>query len=110
MPGDDGYYGNGAIAVGKGLVFDGCAIPDTGGGTFGGVCAYSESTGQKVWGDGIGCGCVPDGVLSSPLAYSNGVIYVGLSGGANNKNQSGIFALNAKTGAVLWGTTSGSEG
>ncbi|MGA8574310.1 MAG: PQQ-binding-like beta-propeller repeat protein [Candidatus Cybelea sp.] len=105
VTGSDGYYLSGTVAFAKGLVFAGCALPESGGGHVGGVCAYSESTGQQVWGDGLGCSCSPDGSLAAPLVYSNGVIYVGLAGGYHNRGSSGIYALNATTGSVLWADT-----
>jgi len=71
-------------AVDNGLVYVGSGDADY-------LYALNASTGAKVWSQYIGSGFTP---ISSP-AIALGVLYIG-SGDGN------LYALNDKTGAVLW--------
>jgi outer membrane protein assembly factor BamB len=97
-----GNSGSNAIAVGGGLVFAECFFNDTGGTPYGAVCAYKASTGKMVWQNSTPCNCLPESRVSAPLVYSNKVLYFGYSTGGTTST-TGMFAVNAATGASLWG-------
>jgi outer membrane protein assembly factor BamB len=86
------YVGSAVIssaAVADGIVFVGVGN---------GVDALNASTGAPIWSSGqlSTATCAP---TSSP-ALANGVIYVG-------SQDNNLYALNARTGAVLWNYTTG---
>lgn len=100
--GNGGENGGGAIATGGGLVFAQCFLKDTGGISYGAVCAYKASTGKIVWQYSTPCNCLPEASIESPLVFANGVVYFGYANGGTT-HTIGIYAVNAATGKLLWG-------
>ena len=73
-------------ALGGGLLFIGADN--------GRLYALRPSTGEEVWNRSFG----EFATVQSTPAFSSGVVYIGSQNGSN----SGLFALNASDGSVLW--------
>lgn len=97
--GDDGYAMNGTIATGASDVYAGCGT--TGTGHPGGVCAFNATSGIQRWAFIPDCNCPLNGTVESPLVYSNGVVYYGVSGFPGQSDPF-VVALNAKNGKPIW--------
>jgi eukaryotic-like serine/threonine-protein kinase len=93
------YGPTAGIAAGDGLVFAPC---ETNGNIQNqAMCAFSESSGEKVWSYSHSCNCTPASYAATPPVYDNGVVYYGYRYGGNGMN--GYFiAADAASGEVLW--------
>ncbi len=103
--GADGYPENGTVATGGGDAYVGCGTKATG--NPGGVCAFSEASGKRLWAYIPDCKCQFNGTVASPLVYSNGVVYYGVSGFPGQSDPY-VVALNAQTGKPIWSYDPGS--
>jgi alcohol dehydrogenase (cytochrome c) len=65
------------------------------------VLAYEFKTGQRVWATTIGDAKYGETVPSAPIAWS-GLVFVGNAGGDNKGGKGHMFALDAKTGKIVW--------
>jgi outer membrane protein assembly factor BamB len=91
------------VAAAGGDVFAQCQLRDTGGGPYGGVCAYSQRNGHLIWSYGNPCNCAPESGLDTVPVYKDGVVYFGYGvGGCCSSNS--IVAVSAATGAPIWST------
>jgi polyvinyl alcohol dehydrogenase (cytochrome) len=78
-------------------------IPSNHAGAAGSWSALDPSTGKILWQTAD-----PNGSLDlGPVAVANGVVYAGSMGGAPGARS--MFGLDARTGAVLWGYSSGAS-
>ena len=65
------------------------------------VLAYEFETGKRVWATTIGDAKYGETVPSAPIAWS-GLVFVGNAGGDNKGGKGHMFALDAKTGKIVW--------
>ena len=65
------------------------------------VLAYEFKTGKRVWATTIGDAKYGETVPSAPIAWS-GLVFVGNAGGDNKGGKGHMFALDAKTGKIVW--------
>ena len=101
--GNDGIFLQGAIASGDGLVFAGCGFADTGGTTYGALCAYHRGTGHRAWSYGHARNGLPESALLDNPVYADGVVYAGYSDTSQCCGSgASIVALDASTGAAKW--------
>ena len=100
----DGFGNNGLGSnlpiLAAGLVDFGC---NTDNGTFTGVCAVAQATGQPVWQQ-------QTGTTSDALSSGGGLVFVNFVTAGPGPEE--LYALNAATGAVKWtfGYNAGSPG
>jgi len=88
-------YDNETPAVGNGGVYVGYA--QVTGPVFGNISAYNVRNGTLMWRKLLAVGGAP--------AVANGVLYVGV--GSNPYVPGGVYALDARTGDVLWMSPAG---
>jgi alcohol dehydrogenase (cytochrome c) len=65
------------------------------------VLAYDFKTGKRAWATTIADIKLGESVPSAPIAY-DGLVYVGNSGGDFKGGKGHMFALDAKTGKIVW--------
>src|SRR5439155_10058063 len=65
------------------------------------VLAYDFKTGKRLWQQTLGEAKLNEVVSSAPIA-SDGVVYVGNAGGDFKGGKGHMYALDAKTGKILW--------
>jgi alcohol dehydrogenase (cytochrome c) len=65
------------------------------------VLAYDFKTGKRIWATTISDATLNESVPSAPIA-SDGLVYVGNSGGDFKGGKGHMFALEAKTGRIVW--------
>jgi alcohol dehydrogenase (cytochrome c) len=65
------------------------------------VLAYDFKTGKRIWETTIADAKIGESVPSAPIA-SDGVVFVGNAGGDYKGGKGHMFALEAKTGKIIW--------
>src|SRR5271170_1769228 len=65
------------------------------------VLAYDFKTGKRLWQTTIGDTKLGESVPSAPIA-SDGLVYVGNSGGDFKGGKGHMYALDAKSGEIVW--------
>jgi len=65
------------------------------------VLAYDFKTGKRIWETTIADPKRGESVPSAPIAF-DGLVYVGNAGGDYKGGKGHIFALDAKTGKIVW--------
>jgi alcohol dehydrogenase (cytochrome c) len=65
------------------------------------VLAYDFKTGKRLWETTIGNGKIGESVPSAPIAW-DGLVYVGNAGGDYKGPKGHVFALEGKTGKIVW--------
>ena len=65
------------------------------------VLAYDFKTGRRIWETRIGDAKVGETAPSAPIA-SDGLVFIGNAGGDFKGGKGHMFALDAKTGKVVW--------
>jgi alcohol dehydrogenase (cytochrome c) len=65
------------------------------------VLAYDFKTGKRIWETTIADPQRGESVPAAPIAH-NGVVYIGNAGGDFKGGKGKMYALDAKTGKVLW--------
>jgi alcohol dehydrogenase (cytochrome c) len=89
----------GHAAVNRGAAYlDGLVYRGTGDGR---VLAYDFKTGARVWQSTIANPSAGESVPSAPIAW-NGLIFVGSAGGDRKGGKGRMYALDAKTGRIVW--------
>jgi len=65
------------------------------------VLAYDFRTGQRLWETTIADINKGETVPAAPIAW-NGLVFIGNAGGDNKGGKGNMFALDAKTGKIVW--------
>lgn len=92
------YTGN-FLKVNRGLAYlDGALFRGTEDGR---VIAYDAATGNKLWETRIADPAKGESVPAAPIAWS-GLVFVGNAGGDNYGVKGRMYALDAKSGKVVW--------
>jgi alcohol dehydrogenase (cytochrome c) len=65
------------------------------------VLAYDFKTGKRIWQTAIADGTRGEFVSAAPIAW-NGLVFIGNAGGDAKGGKGHLFALDAKTGAIVW--------
>jgi alcohol dehydrogenase (cytochrome c) len=86
-------------AVNRGAAYlDGLLFRGTGDGR---VLAYDFKTGARVWEASIANSDLGESVPSAPIAW-NGLVFIGNAGGDRKGVKGRMYALNARTGKIVW--------
>jgi alcohol dehydrogenase (cytochrome c) len=86
-------------SVSRGAAYlDGLLYRGTGDGR---VMAYDFKTGAKVWESTIANSDAGESASAAPIAW-NGLIFIGNAGGDNKGVKGRMYALDAKTGNIVW--------
>ena len=89
------------LAVNRGVAhLDGRLFRGTGEGD---VIAYDAATGKKLWTTRLASREKGESIPSAPIAWS-GLVFVGTAGSENYGVQGRMYALDARTGKVVWET------
>jgi len=94
----EAYAGSPAPAIRGAAYFDGMLFRGT---TDGRILAYDFKTGKRLWETTIGDHRLGESVPGAPIAW-DGLVYVGNAGGDFKGGKGHMFALDAKTGKVVW--------
>ena len=93
------HYPASIIPVNRGVAYmDGMLFRGTEDGR---VLAYDFNTGKHVWETTIADAKHGESVPSAPIAW-NGLVFVGNAGGDFKGGKEHMFALDAKTGKIVW--------
>jgi alcohol dehydrogenase (cytochrome c) len=65
------------------------------------VLGYDFKTGKRLWATTIADAKLGESVPSAPIAY-DGLVFVGNSGGDFKGGKGHVYALDAKTGKIVW--------
>lgn len=65
------------------------------------VLAYDFATGKRIWETHIADLMRGESVPSAPIAW-NGLVFIGTAGGDNKGVKGRMYALDAKTGHIVW--------
>jgi alcohol dehydrogenase (cytochrome c) len=65
------------------------------------VLAYDFKTGERIWETTIADAKLSESVPSAPIAW-DGLVFVGNAGGDYKGGKGHMFALDAKTGKIVW--------
>jgi alcohol dehydrogenase (cytochrome c) len=65
------------------------------------VLAYDFKTGKRIWATTIGEASRGEFVSAAPIAW-NGLVFIGNAGGDAKGGKGRMFALDAKTGKIVW--------
>src|SRR3984957_159105 len=65
------------------------------------VLAYDFKTGKRIWQTTIADGSKGEFVAASPIAW-NGMVFIGDAGGDSKGGKGRMYALDAKTGKIVW--------
>jgi alcohol dehydrogenase (cytochrome c) len=65
------------------------------------VLGYDFKTGKRLWATTIADAKLGESVPSAPIAY-DGLVFVGNSGGDFKGGKGHVYALEAKTGKIIW--------
>jgi alcohol dehydrogenase (cytochrome c) len=71
------------------------------GSTDGRVLAYDFKTGARVWATSIADVKLAESTPAAPIAWS-GLVFIGNAGGDNKGSKGRMYALDAKTGKIVW--------
>jgi len=88
-----------SLAVNRGAAYmDGLLFRGTEDGR---VLAYDFKSGRRVWATTIGNSELGESTPAAPIAW-NGFVFIGNAGGDNKGVKGRMYALNAKTGEIVW--------
>jgi len=88
-----------ALAVNRGAAYmDGLLFRGTEDGR---VLAYDFKTGKRVWETTIADPKIGESTPAAPIAW-NGLVFIGNAGGDNKGVKGRMYALDAKTGKIVW--------
>jgi alcohol dehydrogenase (cytochrome c) len=94
-----GEFASGILKVNRGVaVSDGRVFRGT---VDGRVIAYSAKTGKGLWSTSIADPAKGESVPASPIAW-NGLVFIGNAGGDNKGVKGRMYALDDKTGHIVW--------
>ncbi len=65
------------------------------------VLAYDFTTGKRVWETTIADAKLAESTSAAPIAW-NGLVFIGNAGGDNKGVKERMYALDAKTGKIVW--------
>jgi alcohol dehydrogenase (cytochrome c) len=65
------------------------------------VLAFDFKTGAQVWATTIANAKVGELITAAPIAW-NGMVFIGIAGGDNKGVKGRMYALDAKTGKIIW--------
>ncbi len=65
------------------------------------VLAYDFNTGKQIWATTIADGSRGEFVAAAPIAW-DGLVFIGNAGGDAKGGKGHVFALDAKTGKIVW--------
>jgi alcohol dehydrogenase (cytochrome c) len=65
------------------------------------VLAYDFKTGKRVWETTVADSKLRENLPSAPIAW-NGLVFIGTAGGDFKGNKGRMYALDAKTGKIVW--------
>ena len=65
------------------------------------VLAYDFKTGKRVWATMLANPGLPEAIPAAPIAW-NGLVFIGNAGGDNKGVKGRMYALDAKTGKIVW--------
>jgi alcohol dehydrogenase (cytochrome c) len=94
----EAYIGGPAPAIRGAAYFDGMLFRGT---TDGRVLAYDFKTGKRVWETTIADHQLGETVPAAPIAW-DGLVFIGNAGGDFKGGKGHMFALEAKTGKIVW--------
>jgi len=87
------------LAVNRGAAYlDGLLFRGTEDGR---VLAYDFKTGKRVWETTIAAPKIGESTPAAPIAW-NGLVFIGNAGGDNKGVKGRMYALDAKTGKIVW--------
>jgi alcohol dehydrogenase (cytochrome c) len=87
------------LAVNRGAAYmDGLLFRGTEDGR---VLAYDFNTGRRVWATTIGDSSLGESTPAAPITR-NGFVFIGNAGGDNKGVKGRMYALNARTGEIVW--------
>src|ERR1700732_1870006 len=94
-----GEFASGVLKVNRGVAWlDGRGFRGT---TDGRVIAYTAKNGKPLWSTVIADPAKGESVPASPIAW-NGLVFIGNAGGDNKGVKGRMYALDAKTGKIVW--------
>jgi alcohol dehydrogenase (cytochrome c) len=94
-----GEFASGILKVNRGAaVSDGRVFRGT---VDGRVIAYSAKNGKPLWSTSIADPAKGESVPASPIAW-NGLVFIGNAGGDNKGVKGRMYALDDKTGHIVW--------
>jgi alcohol dehydrogenase (cytochrome c) len=94
-----GEFASGDLKVNRGIAWlDGRVFRGT---VDGRVIAYLAKTGKPLWSTVIADPAKGESVPASPIAW-NGLVFIGNAGGDNKGVKGRMYALDAKTGRIVW--------
>lgn len=94
-----GEFASGELKVNRGVaVLDGRVFRGT---VDGRVIAYMAKTGKPLWSTVIADPAKGESVPASPIAW-NGLVFIGNAGGDNKGVKGRMYALDAKSGQIVW--------
>ena len=94
-----GEFASGVLKVNRGAaVADGRVFRGT---VDGRVIAYSAKNGKPLWSTSIADPTKGESVPASPIAW-NGLVFIGNAGGDNKGVKGRMYALDGKTGRIVW--------
>jgi alcohol dehydrogenase (cytochrome c) len=92
-------FASGSLKVNRGLaLLDGKVFRGT---TDGHVLAYMAKTGKPLWSTAIADPEKGESVPAAPIAW-DGLVFIGIAGGDNKGVKGRMYALDAKTGSIVW--------
>ena len=94
----EAYAGSPAPAIRGAAYLDGMVFRGT---TDGRVLAYDFKTGRRVWETTIADHQLGESVPAAPIAW-DGLVFIGNAGGDFKGGKGHMFALDAKTGKIMW--------
>jgi len=95
----EGYKPASALAVNRGAAYmDGLLFRGTEDGR---VLAYDFKTGKRVWEATIADPRIGESTPAAPIAW-DGLVFIGNAGGDNKGVKGRMYALDAKTGRIVW--------
>jgi len=93
------YVPASVLAVNRGAAYlDGLLVRGTEDGR---VLAYDFKTGKRVWETTIANPKLGESTPAAPIAW-NGLVFIGNAGGDNKGVKGRMYALEAKTGRIVW--------
>lgn len=87
------------LAVNRGAAYmDGLLFRGTEDGR---VLAYDFKTGKRIWATSVADPTIGESTPAAPIAW-NGLVFIGNAGGDNKGVKGRMYALDAKTGKIVW--------
>ncbi len=93
------YQPASVLAVNRGAAYmDGLLFRGTEDGR---VLAYDFKTGRRIWETSVADPTIGESTPAAPIAW-NGLVFIGNAGGDNKGVKGRMYALDAKTGKIVW--------